>query len=254
MRIGYARVSTREQNLDRQVDALNAAGCERIYLDKISTRRDFVDRPEWSRMWEALRAGDTLVVHELDRMGRSLTDLLEIVRQLEERGVELVILSGMFGGLNLGDQSPMSRLLFQMAAAFAEYERSVNRSRTLDGLAAARKRGMKGGRKFALNPDDAALCVALYRDPNVSVASIARRFGVSTDTVRAYARRAAPAKIKEAQDLGNATPGSAINAAASLSRNADPSGQPHPAQKSPPSVTSGRRGEGRTVEGGIKEL
>lgn len=215
MIIGYARVSTQEQNLDRQVAALEAAGVERIYTDRISTRKEFLARPEWSRMWDTLRAGDVLVVPELDRMGRDLRDLLEIVRQLEARGVTLRLLSGVFSGDVLATGTPEQRLsrdlLLTTAGAFAEYERAVNRSRTLEGLAAARKRGVVGGRKPKLTPLEAALVVSLYHDPSVTVASIAARFGIKPDTVRAYVARsqgiqsADTAKLQNPKQLGDIT-------------------------------------------------
>ncbi|MEF2280370.1 recombinase family protein [Deinococcus sp. YIM 134068] len=247
MRIGYGRVSTREQSLDRQLDALREAGCERVYVDKISTRKDFQRRAEWVRMWDTLREGDTLLVHELDRMGRDVRDLLEIVRQLEARGVQLVILSGMFNGMNTS--TPLGKLLFQMAAAFGQYERDVNRSRTLDGLRAARERGSVGGRRNKLSPEDAALCVSLYRDPNVSVASIARRFGVSTLTVRRYVARAEGSKIDKSEVSGSSVRLGAITDEASIPRNDDLSGQPQTPPEGPEVDARGGREGNRGSRG-----
>ncbi|MFB9994508.1 recombinase family protein [Deinococcus oregonensis] len=235
MRIGYARVSTREQNLDRQTDALAAAGCERVYLDKISSRREFTERPQWSKMWEALRAGDVLVIHEIDRMGRDLRDLLNIIHELDQAGVKLEVLNGPFSTLD--PSSPLGGVLLAVALEFTGYERSINRSRTLDGLAAARKRGVKGGRKYSLSESDRALCVALYRDPNVSVASIAKRFGVSVDSVRNYARQAEAAKIEDTTISANAAGFGAITNAALIPGNGNFGGKPQAASEGPPSVS-----------------
>lgn len=247
MIIGYARVSTQEQNLDRQVAALEAAGVERIYTDRISTRKEFLARPEWSRMWDTLRAGDVLVVPELDRMGRDLRDLLEIVRQLEARGVTLRLLSGVFSGDVLATGTPEQRLsrdlLLTTAGAFAEYERAVNRSRTLEGLAAARKRGMVGGRKPKLTPLEAALVVSLYHDPSVTVASIAARFGVKPDTVRAYVARSQGLQSADTTKVQNGKRRGAITDAATVSSHEDSRRQP---AEAPPSARSDPKAGRRT--------
>lgn len=242
MHIGYARVSTREQNLDRQIDALTHAGCERIYTDKISTRREFEERQEWTRMWDTLRAGDVLVVHELDRMGRSTRDLLEILRQLHTRDVELRVLHGTFA--NMDTKTPLGQLMFQIAAAFGEYERNVNRHRTMDGLAAARKRGVVGGRKKKLTEAQEKQVAALYSDVSVSVVSIAEQFGITTQTVRRIAARIG-AKIANTENSGSSTRKDAINEQACLPAHDHPGAELKGPSKGPETVQS----EGRTRNG-----
>lgn len=198
MIIGYARVSTQHQNTDRQADELQAAGCEKLYVDKISSRKDFEARKEWGRMWDALRPGDVLVVTELDRIGRSLRDLLDIVRELETRGVTLRLLRGMFSGQLAGpDATPAEmlnqNLLLSVGAAFAEYERAIIRERTREGLAAARARGRTGGRKEAHPPLARQMIASLYHAKQVPVQEIAAQYGINRNTVRRYAAEFPPA-------------------------------------------------------------
>lgn len=138
-------------------------------------------------MWEALRPGDVVIVAELDRVGRNLGDLLGILQEMEQRGVQLRVLRGLFA--NVDTSGALGRLLFQIAGAFAEYERSVNRSRTLDGIEAARKRGVNGGRPMKLNPLERQIVAQLYEEKKVPVRQIARQFGIGPDAVRAYAAR-----------------------------------------------------------------
>ena len=134
MRIGYARVSTREQNTDGQLDALHAAGCERVYVDKASGK--LARRPEWDRCREQLRRGDALVVTKLDRMGRSVRHLIDVVGELDRQGVELVVLAQ-----GIDTTSPGGRLLFHVLAAMAEFVGDLISENTHEGLAAARARG-----------------------------------------------------------------------------------------------------------------
>lgn len=146
MLFGYARVSTPEQSLSLQVDALINAGCskENIYKEVASGAKS--DRPELSKMLSFLRKGDTVVVWKLDRLGRSLSHLIELAKQLEIKGVELKILQQ-----NIDTSAAIGRMYFQLCAMFAEFEREMIRERTNAGLAAARARGRVGGRRRALS-------------------------------------------------------------------------------------------------------
>ncbi len=180
MRIGYARVSKDEQSLDLQRDALIQAGCETIYEEKTSGAKH--DRYELQSCLKALRPGDTLVVWRLDRLGRSLSDLVRIVSDLECRGVGFESLSE-----RIETSSAAGKLVFHVFAALAEFERSLIRERTRAGLAAARARGKKGGRKPALTPQQVREIRALMRDPAIPITTIAKRYGVSRTTIYKYA-------------------------------------------------------------------
>ena len=150
MLIGYARISKADgsQSLDLQRDALSAAGVAeaQLYEDRASGARD--DRPGLEACLRALRAGDVLVVWKLDRLGRTLAHLVTTVRDLSERGIGLRVLTGQ--GAEIDTTTPAGRMIFGIFATLAEFERDLIRERTLAGLAAARARGRKGGRKFAL--------------------------------------------------------------------------------------------------------
>lgn len=186
-RIGYARVSTDDQNLDLQRDALQKAGCALIYEEAVSGKS--ADRPELEQCRKALRAGDTLVVWRLDRLGRSLPDLVQIVAELEQRGIAFESLTE-----KIETSSAAGKLVFHVFAALAEFERNLIRERTHAGLAAARARGRKGGRKPALTPQQVREIKALLRDPSIPVASIADRYGVSRATIYKHAGADAPAR------------------------------------------------------------
>jgi len=181
--IGYARVSTLEQNLDLQRDALAAAGCEKVIVDQASGAR--ASRPGLVTLKELLRAGDTLVVWRLDRLGRSLKDLIAWALYLEERGVALKSLAE-----TIDTATPAGKLTFHLFGALAEFERNLIRERTAAGLAAARARGRLGGRPPALDADKRALAVALYRDKTHTVARICAMMGISKPTLYAYVRAA----------------------------------------------------------------
>ncbi|MFJ3783553.1 recombinase family protein [Streptomyces sp. SID5770] len=182
MRIGYGRVSTTDQNLDAQRAALEAAGCEEIYLDKISGK--LTNRPELDKVMTRLRAGDTLVITKLDRLGRSLKHLLEVSAELEARTVDLVVLDQ-----GLDTSTPVGRFMFQILGAVAEFERSLNVERTMDGLASARAKGKVGGRKNALTPAQVrhARFMRDERDedgrPRHTVQEIADELGVGRATI-----------------------------------------------------------------------
>jgi DNA invertase Pin-like site-specific DNA recombinase len=177
--IGYARVSTDDQNLALQRDALTAAGCQSIYEDIKSGAK--ADRPGLKLALEVARHGDLLVVWRLDRLGRSLGDLIELSRTLERRGVGLKSLKE-----QIDTSSSGGRLVFHLFAALAEFERDLLRERTQAGLAAARARGRKGGRPKLLPPDRRRLAVRLYREQHHTVAEICALMGISKPTLYAY--------------------------------------------------------------------
>jgi len=175
-RIGYARVSTDDQNLDLQRDALKKSGCSTIYEEKASGKS--TARPELEQCRKALRAGDTLVVWRLDRLGRSLPDLVGIVTGLE---------NGKIGFESITEKietiSASGKLTFHVFAALAEFERNLIRERTRAGLAAARARGRSGGRKAKLDEKQVREIKALLRDPMIRVTDVAKRYGVSRTTL-----------------------------------------------------------------------
>lgn len=176
--LGYARVSTRDQNLEMQLDALNEAGCVRIFSDKVSGTQ--ADRPELNKMLEYARPGDTIVVWKLDRFGRNLRDLLDQINALDERGVGFKSL-----GDNLDTTSPGGRLIFHVFGAMAQYERDMLSERTRAGLKAARARGRVGGRRRAFTDEQVAVARDLY-DKGNTVSSIGKTLGVSRGTIYRY--------------------------------------------------------------------
>lgn len=178
MRIGYARVSTPDQNLDRQMDALAAAGCERIYREKITGRSR--DRPELERMLDSLREGDVVVVAKLDRIGRNTKHLIELVEGFRERGVGFVSL-----GDSIDTGTAAGRLFFTMTAAVAQFEADLASERTLEGLASARARGRKGGRP-RLDAESVDHALRLYDGGGFTMAEITAMTGVSKTTLYRY--------------------------------------------------------------------
>ena len=177
MIFGYARVSTDDQNLDAQTDALKAAGAERIFADKISggTRK----RPELGKLFEQLREGDVVVVAKYDRLARSLRDLLDIVEAIKERGAGFRSLAE-----DIDTTTPAGRLVFHVFASIAQFERERISERTKEGLEAARKRGRVGGRPPALSADQRAEVRRMRDEDGKSLPEIARLFKVSVPTVR----------------------------------------------------------------------
>ena len=179
MLIGYARVSTDDQNLALQRDALAAAGCEKVYEDRISGAK--AERPGLALALEVARAGDTLVVWRLDRLGRSLKDLIALAEALDQRQVGLRSLKEALDTTSSG-----GRLVFHMFGALAEFERDLIRERTRAGLTAARARGRLGGRPKRLTPEKRRLAVQLYRAREHSIAEICRLMGISKPTLYSY--------------------------------------------------------------------
>lgn len=177
--VGYGRVSTREQNLDRQEIALKEAGCIRVFTDKLSGKN--TDRPELAACLDYLRPGDTLVVLSLDRLGRSLPDLITIVADLRRRGVG-------FRSLHeaLDTTTPGGRLVFHVFAALAEFIRELIVQGTHEGLAAARARGQRLGRPPAMDAEMVARARRLLTQPEETVSSIAKLLGVGRATLYRY--------------------------------------------------------------------
>jgi len=172
-------VSTIDQNLDLQADALTKSGCETIYQETASGKNATkADRPELSQCLKALRAGDSLVVWRLDRLGRSLSDLVKIVDDLRARGIELVSLTEA-----IDTSSATGQLMFHIMGSLAEFERNLIRERTAAGLASARARGRIGGRPKSLGEKEIRQIKALLADPMVTVQDIAKNYGVSRATI-----------------------------------------------------------------------
>jgi DNA invertase Pin-like site-specific DNA recombinase len=190
IRIGYARVSTADQNLDMQLDALRSAGCVQFYQEKQSGK-SAAARPELANVLRALRAGDTLVVWRLDRLGRSLADLVRIVAELDARRIG-------FESLNerIDTTTPQGRLFLGVMASLAQFQREIIAENTAAGLKAARARGRMGGRPPKL--DDRALreveALLASNDPDITVTSVAARYGVSRATLYNSLQRAAKKK------------------------------------------------------------
>jgi DNA invertase Pin-like site-specific DNA recombinase len=176
IKIGYARVSTVDQNLERQIDALTAAGCRRIFADKKSGKTAL--RPELKACHAFLDAGDTLVVPSLDRYGRSLNDLIAMVGELRSRDVGFTSIHE-----SLDTTTPGGRLVFHVFAALAEFIRELIVAGTHEGLAAARARGRVGGRPTVVDADLIRAARDLLPNPEHSVTSIAKLLGVSVGTL-----------------------------------------------------------------------
>ena len=179
MLIGYARISTQEQNLDLQTDSLTIAGCKRIFHDTISGAR--LERPGLEEALAYLREGDTLVVWKLDRLGRSLKHLIAIITQLSDEKKEFKSLQE-----NLDTATPTGKLIFHVLGALAEFERSLIRERTKAGLAAARARGRVGGRPRVMDKRKLAMAKSMLHDESASVREICRTLGVSKATLYRY--------------------------------------------------------------------
>ena len=182
-RLGYARVSTDEQNLDLQQDALGAAGCEKVFVDKMSGSMQ--NRRGLQRALDSFRRGDTLVVWRLDRLGRSLKNLIELVTNLDDEGVAFQSIQEA-----IDTTSPGGKLVFHIFGALAEFERNLIRERTNAGLSSARVRGRKGGRPKSLDQAGRKLAVQLYNDGKHSVMDVCRMVGVSKPTLYKYVKDA----------------------------------------------------------------
>ena len=180
--VGYSRVSTGDQTQALQDDALLEAGCERIFTDTASGAS--TDRPQLAAAVDYLRPGDVLCVWRLDRLGRSLKHLIEVVTLLEDRQVGFRSLHE-----NIDTTTPSGKLTFHLFGALAEFERALIRERTVAGLAAARARGRNGGRKPSLTPRKVALAQHMYDKGDSTVAEIAATLGVSRATIYRHLKR-----------------------------------------------------------------
>lgn len=182
MKIGYARVSTQDQKLELQLDELRRFGCETIFKEKMSGKNK--TRPQLTNMIDQIRSGDMVVVWKLDRLGRSLKDLIELVSSFREKGVEFVSLKD---GIDTGTAT--GRFTFNIFASLAEFEREIIRERTMAGLEAARVRGRKGGRPHGLSKEALAKATSakiLYESGEKTVKEIAQGLGISRATCYRY--------------------------------------------------------------------
>ena len=178
--LGYARVSTSEQSLDRQRDELTAAGADMIYSD-VGSGKKGAPRPQWDELLRSLRKDDALMVTELSRLGRSTSQLSALADDLMERGIALRILN-----LGIDTGTPAGKLVYSIIAAVSEMERDLLIERTMSGLAASRARGRKGGRKREFSPAAVRKAQEQYDKGELSVTEIARLAGVSRQTLYRY--------------------------------------------------------------------
>ena len=181
MRIGYARVSTVDQNIDLQKDALSKAGCEKIITDVASGKNAIRNGLEQLR--QLLRPKDVLAVWRLDRLGRSLQDLIALIKELEEQKIGFQSLQE-----SIDTTSPNGKLTFHIFGALAEFERNLIQERTRAGLAAARARGRLGGRSKKLNATQRSLAIELYDQKKLTVIQICQSLGITKPTLYAYIR------------------------------------------------------------------
>lgn len=179
MLIGYMRVSTGEQSLDLQRDALDRAGCERVFDDVCSGRT--TERPGLSKALDVPRDGDALVVWKLDRIGRSLPHVVGLVGDLHKRGIGLKVLTG-----DIDTTTATGRLVFGIFATLAEFERDLIHERTMAGLAAARARGRAGGRPRIMTRQKLKAAMALMADRDNAARDVAAELGISVSTLYAY--------------------------------------------------------------------
>jgi DNA invertase Pin-like site-specific DNA recombinase len=181
MKIGYARVSTQDQDLALQLDALTKEGCEKIFQEKAS-----------GAQLAYMRKGDTLVVWKLDRLARSMKQLIETIESFQDDGIGLKSLRD-----PIDTSSISGKLVFHIFAALAEFERDVIRERTTAGLRAARERGRVGGRPPALSAHDLQAAKAMLKDSDIAVAAVARRLNVAESTLYRHIPRARSASLEE---------------------------------------------------------
>ena len=184
MQIGYARISTKEQSFDLQIDALRKAGCEKVYRETVSGAT--TERPVLDALLQDLRASDILIIWKLDRLGRSLRHLVDLAGILLEREIGLKSLND-----PIDTTTPQGRLSFNLFASLAEFERDLIRERTQAGLKAARARGRKGGRPKGLQPQakrTACAAETLYLEQRLSVREIAMELGIAKSTLYKYLR------------------------------------------------------------------
>lgn len=179
MLVGYARVSTHDQNLDLQIEALKKIGCDKIFNEIISGTN--TDRENLNEALTYLRPGDSLVVWRLDRLGRTLKQLIELTNSLKEKGIGFMSITEA-----IDTSTPTGQFFFHITGAFAELERDLIRERTKAGLASARARGRKGGRPKAIDAEAFKMALILYNEKKTTVASISKQFNISKRTFYRY--------------------------------------------------------------------
>lgn len=179
MKLGYARVSTNDQNLDRQLDQLSEYGCERIFQEKITGSQK--ERPELDRMIDMLREGDTVVITELTRLSRSVKDLFEIVETIHSKLSDIKSLKEPW----LDTTTPQGKLLFTIFAGISQFDRDIIRQRTIEGLSSARARGRKGGRP-RMASKEIELALKMYDSKDYSITEIEHATGVSKSSLYRY--------------------------------------------------------------------
>jgi len=172
MKFGYARVSTKEQNLDTQLERLEDAGCERIFSEKVSGANS--ERKELNRLLDMLREGDTLCVTSLDRLGRQMLKLTELINEFKDKGIHFESLDN-----SINTSTPVGMLMFNMCAAFAEMERELLKERVQAGIEAAKANGRSGGRPRSLTPEKADKLVRLRKSGEFSVKQMCEMTGIS---------------------------------------------------------------------------
>ena len=190
MKLGYARCSTLDQNLDWQIDALTKEGCDRIFQEKFTGTRK--DRPELLRMMDMLREGDTVIICELTRLSRSVKDLFDLVEQVEKAGANIKSLKEPW----LDTTTPQGRLLFTIFSGVSQFERELIRERTMEGLASARARGRMGGRP-GKDKKIVEQALTLYDSKAYSVDEISKTTGISRATLYKYVNLRKEARIKQ---------------------------------------------------------
>ena len=184
MKYGYARVSTKDQNLELQIDALEKYGCQKIYSEKAKGAK--ADRPKWQELLNQIESGDTLVIWKLDRMGRSLHHLIKVVTELMEKNISIISLNDPIDTTNI-----QGKLMFNIFASLAEFEKDLIRERTMAGLRSARVRGRMGGRPKGLSQEairKACTAEALYSQKELSINEITEQLSISKTTLYKYLR------------------------------------------------------------------
>ena len=175
MKFGYGRVSKLDQNPDLQISALTAAGCDKLFIDKISSGKK--ERPQWIAVNDQLRPGDTLVVWKLDRLARSTLELAQIAEDFKARGVHLHVITQ-----GVDTSTPAGKLLYDMLAAVAEFEKALIKERTMAGLIQAREQGKKGGRPPGIKPEEKAMIEAMLKDPDIDIKHMLKTMKIPRST------------------------------------------------------------------------
>ncbi|MBP2029069.1 DNA invertase Pin-like site-specific DNA recombinase [Acetoanaerobium pronyense] len=182
MLIGYARVSTQEQNLDRQIDQLKEANCEKIFCEKFTGIKK--ERPELNNLIEHIRPGDTIIITDLTRLSRSTKDLFKIVEQIEQKGANIKSLKEIW----MDTTTPQGKLMFTIFSGISQFERDLTSQRTKEGLSSARARGRKGGRP-SLENSKISLALKMYYSNDYSISEISKATGLSKTTFYRYLNR-----------------------------------------------------------------